>query len=85
MEPLVTAAAIAIDFVADRVLLIIVLVIIFGRIKFRGADDFSHDRLFETTLEALFRGFRKSLLGVVVKKNGGAILAAGVTELRIGG
>jgi hypothetical protein len=84
-EASIAAAAIAINFVADGVLFIIILVIIFGRIEFQGGNDFSHDRLFETTQEALLRGFRKSLLRFITIKNGGSILAAGVTELRIGG
>ena len=53
LEALVAAAAVAINFVAHGVLLIVVLVIVFGRIEFRRANDFSHDGLLEATLETL--------------------------------
>ena len=53
MEALVAAAAVTVNFVADGVLLIVVLVIVFGRIEFRHANDFSHDGLLEATLETL--------------------------------
>jgi hypothetical protein len=51
LKALVAAAAVAVHFVADGVLLIIVLVIVFGRIEFRRANDFSDDGLLEATLE----------------------------------
>jgi hypothetical protein len=53
LEALVAAAAIAVNFVANGVLFVIVLVIIFSRIKFRGTNDLRDDRLFETPLETL--------------------------------
>jgi hypothetical protein len=53
LKALVTAAAVAVNFVANGVLFVIVLVIIFGRIKFRGANDLRDDGLFETALETL--------------------------------
>jgi len=53
VEAVVAAAAVTVNFVADGVLLIVVLVIVFGRIEFRHANDFSHDGLLEATLETL--------------------------------
>jgi hypothetical protein len=43
---------VAINFVAHGVLLIVVLMIVFGRIEFRRTNDFTHDRLLEAALEA---------------------------------
>ena len=51
MQALVAAAAVAVYFVANGVLFVIVLVIVFGRIEFRSANDFRDDGLFETALE----------------------------------
>jgi hypothetical protein len=53
LKALVAAAAVAVDFVADGVLLLVVLVIVFGRIEFRRANDFGDDGLLEATLETL--------------------------------
>ena len=43
LQPLVTSAPVTVEFVADRVLLVIVLVIFFGRKELGGLHNLSDD------------------------------------------
>src|SRR5207302_768122 len=86
-EPAVAAASRAVEFVAQRVLQIIVLMIILGRPKRRGGHDLGHDRLLETAgfAELGLRDLGETFLLLVVKEDRAAILIAVIAELRVGG
>ena len=83
-ESLIAPAAITVDFVTDRILFVVVLVIVLRRIELCGGSDFSYDGLFETPLNSLLRFLRELFLRFVMVKDRGPVLASVVAELRIG-
>src|SRR5215470_8083872 len=84
LEALIATAVPPIVFVPHRVLLMVLLVVLLGRIKFRGGDDFGYDRTREALrfVEPPFRLFGEPPLRLIVVKDGSPILMAVVTELR---
>src|SRR5262245_9415013 len=87
LEPPVPPAGGAVEAVADRVLPIVVLVVLLGRIERRRGDDLGDDRLLEglRALELGARGLGRAPLGLVGDENGAAVLMAGVAELAVTG
>src|SRR5262245_37218331 len=75
LQALVAAAAIAVDFIAQRVFFVIVLVVVLRGIEYGGRDNFSHDRGAEATAQSFLRFFREPLLGLIVVEDGRPILA----------
>ena len=69
--------------VPDRILLVVVLVVLLGRIELGRGDDLGHDRLVEALRlpRAPASTPRPPLLLVVVGEDRGAVLAAAVAEL----
>src|SRR5690349_7483938 len=86
LQTLCSPTVILVEFIADGILLIKILMVLFRRIELRGWHDFRHDLLLEgfRFVELLLRFFSKPLLAVVMIENRGAILMAFVTELLIG-
>jgi len=69
-----------------RVLLVVFLVIILGRIKFHRRQNLGHDRFFELAgvRQFLLRRFRDLFFLVAAIKNRGAITWTDVGELAVG-
>src|SRR5688572_3155959 len=83
-QPLIAPAAVAIIFISQRVLLIVVLMVSLGWIEFARGYDFGHDGLLEPSVERFLRSFCELLLLLAVVENAGAILRALVAELAAG-
>ncbi|GEM_PF-4584109 len=47
LEPLVATAVVTVEFVTDRVFLVVVLVVILGRVELRGLHNLGYDRFLE--------------------------------------
>jgi hypothetical protein len=75
--------AVAVGFVAHRVLPVVVMVVLFSRIETSGRDDLGADRRgeFPRGLQLRLRLAGEALLPGVVEKNGRAVLAAAVGKL----
>ena len=76
LESLVTAATGTVEFVTDRVLLVIVLVIILGRVELCGLYNFGDDRPFKRLVffQLGLRLQRQPLLLLIMIKDGASIL-----------
>src|SRR5688572_3369498 len=81
LQARVASAVEAIEAVADRVLLVIVLMIVLGRIEARRRQDLGRDRFRQSVGELLLDLFGDPTLLLVHDENRGAILAAAVAEL----
>ena len=75
-----------VELVAQGVLLVVVLVVVFGRIERGGGNDLSRDGPIERSglRKRRFGCKRRSLLLLGVVEDGGPILAAVVRELSVG-
>src|SRR4029077_18224992 len=69
-----------------RILLVILLVVTFGRIKFHRWQDLGHDRLmkFSRAREFCLRRFGDFLLVIVSVKNRGTVTGADICKLAVG-
>src|SRR5262249_51214980 len=85
LEAPVPPAGGAIEAVADRVLAVVVLVVLLGRIERRRRDDLGDDRLLEglRALERVARCLGRAALRLVGDEDRAAVLVAGVAELAI--
>src|SRR5215510_3770550 len=85
VESRVAAAARGVELVANRVLLVVVLVIVFRRPEFAGGHDRGDDRLLEGFLLVPFGlgGLGEPLLLLGVIEDRGAILRPDVAELPV--
>ena len=78
----IPAAAIAVVGIADRILLVVVLMVFLGRIEGGGGDDLGMDFLeFSAGEEGIAAAFGKLAFGLVLPVDAAAILAAAVAEL----
>src|SRR6185503_1394241 len=85
MQPLCPPAVELVEFVAKRILLVEILVILLGRIEVRSCDNLGGDRSGKLLglLDHLLRLLRQALLIFIMIENGRAVLMALVTELPI--
>src|SRR6202049_3664792 len=86
LEPAVAAASRPIEFVAQRIFQIIVLMIVLGGPERRRRHDLGYDPLLEAARlgQLGLRRLREALLLLVVIEDGAAVLVAVIAELRIG-
>src|SRR5207247_10241355 len=82
-ESPIAPAAITVDFVTDRILFVVVLVIVLRRIKLRGGSGFSYCGLFERSLDSLLRFLRVLFLRFVLVESCGLLLASVFARLRV--
>src|SRR6185295_5443647 len=82
-EPLIAAAAVAVELVAERILLVVVLVVFLGGVELRGRCDLRLDGLLEALLHLGPGGFGQALLRLVVVEDGRAVLVARIAELAV--
>src|SRR5688500_12785558 len=87
LKPLRAPAIVFVEFIADWILLVEVLMVLLCGIKLGRRGDFGDNGFFKRLrlVQPLFRFFGQPLLIVVMIKNGGTILMAFVTELLIRG
>ncbi len=85
-KPRVTAAAVAVELVADGIGLVVVLVVILGGIELICLDDGRDDGLVEAARrrQFLFGAFRRLPLFLVLDEHRRAVLIAAVAELSAG-
>jgi hypothetical protein len=85
VEPLIAPAAVAVKFVANRILDIVVLMIVLCRVELRGLGDLrdNHAVKWLVFFQLLFRGFGELLLLCIVIKNAGAVLTAVIAKLAV--
>src|SRR5690606_9091578 len=81
----VAAAAEAVELVADRILLVVVLVVILGRVEHGRRDDLGRNRPVEAAgrLPLLLARLGQAALLVVDREDRAAVLRAGIAELPI--
>src|SRR6516165_6354739 len=83
LEPGVASAIEAIEFVADGILHVVILMVLFGFVERAGRHDCGLDRLLEAFRNRRLRGFRQRALLVAVIEDRAAVLVAVVAELPI--
>src|SRR6185436_1368071 len=82
-QALIAPTAEAVELVAHRIGLVVVLVVSLGGPERGGGGDLGGDRLLEALLELLLGGLGGLSLGVVVDEDRRAVLAADVAELAV--
>src|SRR5262245_7962736 len=82
-EPRIASAIEAVEFVADRILHVIILMVLFGFVERAGRHDRGRNGLLEAFRNRHLRGLRQRALLVAVIEDRAAILVAGVAELPI--
>src|SRR5918996_1039991 len=82
-EALRPAAAPFVVLVTHRILVVIILVVVLGRIEGRGWLDLRDHRLFEFPGDLLLRGLGQLLFLIVAEKDHALISAALVAELPV--
>src|SRR5262249_16951654 len=83
LEPGVAAAIEPVEFVADGILHVVILMVLFGLVERPGWHDCGLERLLEALLNRRLRGFRQRPLLVAVIEDHAAVLVAMVAELPI--
>src|SRR5262249_52384285 len=82
-EPRIAAAVEAVEFIADRILHVVILMVLFGLVERSGRHDLGRDRLLEALLDRRLRGLRQRPLFLAAIEDRAAILVAVVAELTI--
>src|SRR5262249_58116175 len=83
LEPGVASAIETIEFIADRILHVVILMVLFGFVERAGRHDSGLDRLLEALLNRRLRGLRQRALLVGMIEDRAAVLVAVVAELPI--
>src|SRR5215831_13665109 len=83
LKPDVASAIETIEFVADGILHVVILMVLFGFVERPGWHDCGLERLLEALLNRRLRGFRQRPLFVAVIEDRAAVLVAMVAELPI--
>src|SRR5262249_14484892 len=83
LEPRIASAIEPVEFVADRILHVEILVIFPALGNRPRRHDWRIDRLLEPLLHRRFRALRQPALLVVAIEDGGAVLIAAIAELAI--
>src|SRR5258706_5503512 len=83
LEAPVAAAGVAVKLVAERVLLVVVLVVLLGGIEGSGRHDLGLDGLLEALLHLGLRGLGQALLRLVAVEDRRAVLVPHVAELAV--
>src|SRR5262249_47534515 len=82
-EPGVAPAIEAVEFVADGILHVVILMVLFGFVERAGRHDCGLERLLEALLNRRLRGFRQRPLLVAVIEDPAGLWVAWVAELPI--
>src|SRR5205085_810689 len=85
LDACVAATAEAVVLVADRILLVVVLVVVLGRPERAGRDDLRDDRLAELLFVPRLGRFGRRLFDRIPIEDRRAVLRAVVAELRVRG
>src|ERR1700756_841694 len=82
-EPGVASAIEPVEFIANRILQVVILMILLGLVERTGRHDRRLDRLLEALLNRRLRGFRPRPLLVAMIEDRAAVLVAVIAELPI--
>src|SRR5262249_15103834 len=82
-EPGIAPAIEAVEFVADGILHVVILMVLFGFVERAGRHDCGLDRLLEALLNRRLRGFRQRSLLLAMIEDRAAVLVAVIAELPI--
>ena len=87
LQPLVTTAPVTVEFVPDRVILVIVLVVILGGVELCGLYNLGYNGTFErfALFQLRLRLQREPVLFPIMIKDGAPILMPRITELPVPG
>src|SRR5215468_10068538 len=83
LEPGVAAAIEPVELIANGILQVVILMILFGLVERPGWDDRRLDRLLEALLHRRLRGFRQRPLLLAMIEDRAAVLVAVIAELPI--
>ena len=86
VKTLIAPTAVAVDLIAQRILLIVVLVVLLCGVELGRRRDFGDDGRCKRfrRLQGLLRCLSEPLLRLIMVEDGGAILCTMITELSIG-
>src|SRR5260221_2156953 len=82
-EPRVASAIEPVEFIANGILQVVILMILLGLVERTGRHDRRLDRLLEALLNRRLRGFRRRPLLVTMIEDRAAVLVAVIAELPI--
>src|SRR5258708_16173049 len=82
-EPRVASAIEPVEFIANGILQVVILMILLGLVERTGRHDRRLDRLLEALLNRRLRGFRQRPLLVAMIEDRAAVLVAVIAELPI--
>src|SRR5262245_32545064 len=82
-EPGIPSAIEAVEFIADGILRVVILMVLFGFVEWAGRQDCGLDGLLEAFRNRRLRGFRQRALLIAVIEDRAAVLVAVVAELPI--
>src|SRR5215831_14731205 len=83
LEPGVASAIEPVEFIANRILQVVILMILLGLVERTGRHDRRLNRLLEALLHLRLRGFRQRALLVAMIEDRAAVLVAVIAELPI--
>src|SRR6201984_1864933 len=83
IEPRVASAIEPVEFLANGILQVVILMILLGLVEVTGRHDRRRERLLEALLNRRLRGFRQRPLLVAMIEDRAAVLVAVIAELAI--